>query len=122
MNKKIAIEFLQMVVAGKIDEAYAQFVDMSGKHHNVFFPAGFPALRQAMKDNQKQFPDKKFTVKQAVEEGDKVMTHSQLFMNAEDKAGKVAVHIFRFQNNKIVEMWDCGMPVPENSPNQDGPF
>lgn len=121
-NKEIAVTFLKSVVAGKIDEACEKFVDMKGKHHNLFFPAGFPALRQAMKDNQEQFPGKSFTVKNALQDGSFVVTHSHLIMNAEDKTGKIAVHFFRFENGKIIEMWDVGMSIPENSPNQDGPF
>ena len=33
-NKEFAIYFLNMVVEGKIDEAYRKYVDMEGKHHN----------------------------------------------------------------------------------------
>lgn len=29
-NKEMAIDFLKMVVAGKIDEAYGKYVDMNG--------------------------------------------------------------------------------------------
>jgi hypothetical protein len=32
------------------------------------------------------------------------------------------VHIFRFQNDLIAELWDIGQAVPENSPNQFGMF
>lgn len=120
MNKESAIHFLKQVVSGEIDEAYAKYVDLSGKHHNAYFPAGFPALREAMKENHSKFPHKQFEVKRVIAEGDWVVTHSHLRMNAEDQTGKVAVHLFRFKNGKIVEMWDCGMPIPENSPNRDG--
>jgi len=35
---------------------------------------------------------------------------------------QAAVHVFRFHSDKIVEMWDCGQPVPVDSPNKDGVF
>jgi hypothetical protein len=34
----------------------------------------------------------------------------------------VVVHLFRFQGDKVVEMWDLGQAVPADSPNQDGIF
>ena len=57
-RKQAAVQFLQLVVAGQIDEAYRRYVDLSGKHHNPFFPAGFPALKKAMIENHVQFPNK----------------------------------------------------------------
>jgi predicted SnoaL-like aldol condensation-catalyzing enzyme len=60
-------------------------------------------------------------VKQAIAEGDLVMTHSHVRQKPEDFGG-VVVHIFRFENGKIVELWDLGQSVPEESPNQYGMF
>ncbi len=34
----------------------------------------------------------------------------------------IAMHIFRLDDGKIVEMRDCGQAIPENSPNSDGAF
>ena len=36
--------------------------------------------------------------------------------------GTAAVHIFRFQGDRVIELWDVGQPVPENSPNENGMF
>ena len=44
--KKAAVEFLQMVVAGDIEKAYEKHVDMTGKHHNSFCPAGFEGFEK----------------------------------------------------------------------------
>ncbi|MBI1743628.1 hypothetical protein HYR54_11280 [Candidatus Acetothermia bacterium] len=57
-RKQVAVKFLQLVVAGQIDEVYRKYVDLRGKHHNPFFPAGFPALQKAMIENHVQFPSK----------------------------------------------------------------
>lgn len=43
-NKQSAVEFLNMVIAGQIPEAYEKHIDMEGKHHNAFTPAGLTAL------------------------------------------------------------------------------
>jgi hypothetical protein len=48
-NKQTAKHFLELVAAGKIDEADGKYVSETGKHHNPFFREGFPALREAMK-------------------------------------------------------------------------
>lgn len=120
-RKDAAVEFLQLVVAGRIDEAYQKHVNMGGMHHNPFFPAGFPALQKAMADNHAQFPDKKLFVKHVLGDGDFVAVHSHLVPKSGD-AGMVVVHLFRFQGGRIVEFWDCGQPIPADSPNRDGAF
>lgn len=38
------------------------------------------------------------------------------------EAYEIVVHIFRFDRNHIVEMWDLGQQVPENMPNENGMF
>lgn len=61
-HKDKAIQFLQMIVKGDIEEAYEKFVNANGKHHNLYFEAGFNALKKAMIDNHAQFPNKQFDV------------------------------------------------------------
>ncbi len=119
--KQTAVQFLQLVVAGHIEEAYRRFVDMKGKHHNPFFAAGFPALQRAMMDNHRQFPNKRITPRNVIADGDLVAVHSHLVMSPGEK-GMTTVHLFRFRDDKIVELWDCGQPVPDDSPNGDGAF
>jgi len=118
-NKKIATQFLESVVKGKIDEAYDKFVDFKGKHHNMFFPAGFDKLCNAMKDAHIQFPKKKFTIKNIFGEDDMIAIHSHIMFGVHNIA---VVHMFRFEKGKIVEMWDCGQEIPKNMPNKDGAF
>lgn len=36
--------------------------------------------------------------------------------------GVAVIHIFRFEKGRIVELWEAGQPVPEQSPNQYGIF
>lgn len=120
-NKERAVDFLKLVVSGRIEEAYGKYVDMAGKHHNAFFPAGFASLQAAMTGNHSQFPDKRYEVRNAIAEGDLVAVHAHLTLNPGDK-GMVVVHIVRFSGDRIVEFWDCGQQIPGDSPNSDGPF
>ncbi len=120
-RKQAAVQFLQLVEAGDIDKAYQKYVDMQGKHHNPLFPAGFPALKKAMIENHTQFPNKQLNVKNVLGDGDLVAVHSHIVQRPGEK-GVAAVHLFRFQGDKIVEMWDYGQPVPADSPNKDGMF
>jgi predicted SnoaL-like aldol condensation-catalyzing enzyme len=120
-RKHAAVEFLQLVVAGRIDDAYRTYVDPQGKHHNPFFPPGFRALQKAMKENHVQLPSKQLTIKNVLGDGDLVAVHSHI-VSRPDETGVQAVHVFRFHSDRIVEMWDCIQPLPADSPNTDGAF
>ncbi len=120
-QKGVALKFLELVINGKIDEAYQRFVAPDGKHHNAYFRAGFPTLREGMKGNEAQFPNKRFEVKQVLGDGDMVATYSHIVMRPGEK-GVAVVHMFRVREGKIVEMWDCGQPVTDDMPNEDGMF
>jgi predicted SnoaL-like aldol condensation-catalyzing enzyme len=120
-HTQAAVDFLQLIVAGRIEEGYRKFVDMHGKHHNPYFPAGFPALQAAMTDDHEKFPDKKFTIHSVIGDGNTVAVHSHIVMDSGEKNFAV-VHIFRFEHGRIVEMWDCAQSLPVDSPNADGAF
>ena len=117
--KEIAVNFLNLVIAGRIDEAYEKYVDKNGKHHNVYFPAGFSALKDAMKENHTQFPNKEFEIKNVIAEGSIAAVHSRLLLGDKEMA---VVHIFKIEEGKITEMWDIGQEIPEELPNKDGAF
>jgi len=120
-RKQIAQEFLQMVVAGQIKQAYQKYVDMQGKHHNFFFPAGFPALEKAMQENHDQFPNKILEIKNVLADGDLVAVHSHLIFKQGEEEMAV-LHLFRFKGDRIIEMWDIGHSIPGDSPNADEAF
>lgn len=120
-HKEAAVDFLHLVVAGNIDEAYKSYVNMHGKHHNVYYAADFLSLKQGMIENQAQFPSKRLMVKNVLGDGNLVAVHSNIIMK-EGEPGVSVVHLFRFENGKIVEMWDVGQAVPINSPNMIGAF
>lgn len=119
--KAQAGNFLQLIVEGKIDEAYERYVSADLQHHNPYFPGDAESLKNAMKENDGMSPNKTLEVKQTIEEGERVMVYSHIKQNPED-LGAAVVHIFRFHEGEIVEMWDVGQPVPEESPNKNGMF
>lgn len=116
-----AVNFLQLIVFGEIEEAYEKYVSTDLRHHNPYFKGDMASLKQGMMKSDVVNPNKVFDVKQTIEEGDMVMVYSHLKQNDED-LGAAVVHMFRFQEGKIVEMWDVGQPVPEDSPNENGMF
>ncbi len=120
-KKDIVVDFLTLVVAGRIDEGYRKHVAMSGKHHNQYCAAGFPALKQAMIDNHAEYPDKRIDIKRVIAEGDMVATHSRVSLNP-GNMNIAVVHIFRFEGDRIAEFWDVGQPIQADSPNADGMF
>lgn len=120
-NKQLALDFFSLIIAGKIDEAYETYVDMNGKHHNAFTAAGFTNLREGMKENQLQFPNKKMEVKNVLADDDLVAVHSHLTLDP-GKVEVAVVHIVRIEGEKIVEMWDCGQVLPMDGKNTDGMF
>jgi predicted SnoaL-like aldol condensation-catalyzing enzyme len=120
-QKESAVDFLQLVVAGSIDEAYESYVNMRGKHHNVYYSAEFTSLKRGMIENHTQFPNKRLMVKNVLGDGNLVAVHSNIVIKA-DEPGIAVVHIFRFEAGRIVEMWDIGQSIPIESPNRMGAF
>jgi predicted SnoaL-like aldol condensation-catalyzing enzyme len=120
-QKESALDFLNKVVAGEIDEAYDNYINMHGLHHNMYYSSEFASLKRGMKENHTQFPNKRLMVKNVLSEGDLVAIHSNIVMK-DGEPGMSVVHIFRFEDGKIIEMWDVGQAIPVNSPNRRGPF
>jgi len=120
-NKNAAVSFLKMAASGKVQEAYSKFVGAGFRHHNPFFEGSAESLQAGMEANALQNPDKVLEVKRVIADGELVAVHSHVQQKPGDP-GAAVVHIFRFQNGRIVELWDLGQPVPEESPNQFGLF
>lgn len=119
--KEKAVSFLQLVASGKVREAYLSHIGPGFCHHNPFFPGDADSLMLAMEENAAKNPHKILEVKRAMEEREFVAVHSLVKQNPEDLGGAV-VHIFRFQDDRIVELWDLGQSIPENSTNKNGMF
>lgn len=120
-HKEKAVSFLQMAASGNVREAYERYVGPDFRHHNAYFRGDSESLILAMEESAAMNPLKTLEVKRAIEEGDMVAVHSYVKQKPEDLGGAV-VHIFRFQNDQIVELWDVGQAIPEDSPNENGMF
>jgi predicted SnoaL-like aldol condensation-catalyzing enzyme len=119
-NAAHAVEFLKHVTAGRIAEAY-ELVQPDGRHHNFSFPPGWDALRAGMEAAAAQAPDKTMTVRNVISDGTMVAVHSHV-VPAPGDPGIAVVHLFRFADGKIAELWDLGQRIDPDSPNTDGPF
>lgn len=115
------MSFLQMVASGEVRDAYERYIAPDFRHHNAFFRGDANSLMLAMEENATQNPNKILEVKRVIGEGEIVAVHSHVKQTQDDLGGAV-VHIFRFHNDLIVELWDVGQPIPEDSPNENGVF
>jgi predicted SnoaL-like aldol condensation-catalyzing enzyme len=119
-QKDVAVSFLTNAATGKLDEAYT-LVSSDFRHHNPHFNGDADSLKAGMADAHKQFPNTKLDVQRAIAEGDLVAVHSRV-QHAPERPAIAVVHIFRLEGEKIAELWDVGMEVPQDSPNDNGAF
>ncbi len=120
-KKEIAQDFLKLASKGQSRKAFELYIADSFKHHNAWFKGDGHTLMMAMEENGKKNPDKLFEIQRALEDGDLAAVHSHVRQTKND-LGAAVIHIFRFENNKIVELWDFGQAVPENMVNENGMF
>ncbi len=120
-NKDVLRNFFKLLTEQKVKEAFDSFIAQEFKHHNQHTKAGRQSLLEGMKDAHQQFPALTIEVKNIFEDGDFVIAHSLVKMST-DHAGLACVHICRFKNEKIVEVWDLASPINEDRVNVDGAF
>lgn len=120
-NKNAAVDFLKKVVANEIAAAFAQHVAPTFRHHNPWFRGDAAALQAGMEENAQQSPAKILEIQHVIGEGDCVAVHSRIQQSRDARAAAV-VHIFRFENGRIVELWDVGMEEPAETINEHGLF
>jgi len=106
---------------GKARDAYTRYVGPDFRHHNPFFRGDRESLMLAMEENATKNPDKKLEIKLTLEDRDLVVTYSHVQQNAEDPGA--AVFIFSgLKNGQIIELWDVGQAIPQDSVNENGMF
>lgn len=118
-KKQMAVEFLKLAGKGNVKEAYDRFIHPDFIHHNQYFKGDRQSLLTAMEEAHKTHPNKRIDTKHVYEDGNTVITHSHVM---KDSAEIAVVHIFRFQDDKVVELWDLGMLLEPKSPNENGAF
>ena len=120
LKKDIATSFLQMVWSDTVSEAYEKYIHPDFIHHNAYFKGDRETLLRGMDESARQFPDKQCQVLRALEDGDLVAVHSKVALDPEQVFS--VIHIFRFENEKIIEEWESAQEVPKDSPNENGIF
>lgn len=120
-SHKAAAELFLKLACSDVARAYRELTAPNFRHHNVWFPADAASLQKGMEDNLRQHPEKKLEIKQSIEQGDRVAVLSHVTFGPGDRGYEVA-HFFRFEGDRIAEMWDLGQEIPEDSPNTSGPF
>ena len=120
-HKDAAISFLRMLEANDVLGAYDKYIASGFRHHNPYFRGDAESLKAGMLDNAAKYPLKSLEILHIFEEGDFVSIHSKAVLKPGDRIF-ATVHIFRFKDNKIAELWDMAMEEPENSPNEIGMF
>jgi predicted SnoaL-like aldol condensation-catalyzing enzyme len=117
----IATEFLALASSGKVRAAFERHVAAGFTHHNPWFAGDRESLLVAMEQSAEREPNKAFTVKQVIAAGDRVAVLSHL---QREQAGQeyAVVHVFRFEGERIAELWDLAQEIPQDSPNALGMF
>ncbi len=115
--KDIAHDFLHMIMVWAIEEAYAKHLASDFRHHNQYTPWDTAALKQGMIENHENFPTKEYILHQIIAQDDKVVVHGLMKLN--DNLQVAVVHIFRFEWDKIAELWDIWQLIDANSPNEN---
>ena len=119
-RKRTAVNFLRLAREGN-RAAAEQLVAIGARHHNPYFQAGMPALLDAISAAAETSPNRESDVKRILADGDYVVVHSHV-RHSPGVPGAAVVHIFRFDGDRIAELWDVGQPVPVDNPNADGMF
>jgi predicted SnoaL-like aldol condensation-catalyzing enzyme len=106
--------------SGKVREAYNKYVHPHFRHHNAYFKGDRESLLAGMEENAKQFPNKTYETLRVLEDGDLVAIHGKVTLAPESQWS--VIHIFRFEDDLIVEEWEASQQVLKESPNESGVF
>lgn len=118
-NKTKARTFLQFAGMGKVRQGFDDFISENFIHHNQYFEGDRKTILKAMEEDHASNPNLSIEIKHCYEDGQFVITHSLVKKKDIDI---VVVHIFRFEEDMITEMWDLGQIIDPLSPNKNGLF
>ncbi len=119
--KEAAVDFLTRIVAGDIRGAYERHVGDGFRHHNPYFAGDANSLRKGMEEDEARNPGKRLDVQVALQDGNHVAVHSRL-RRSSGEPDIAVVHIFRFEQDRIAEMWDIAQVSPKQIVNANGMF
>ena len=119
-EKDIASAFLMDVVTDKVKEAYRQYVADDFVHHNQYYKSDKDSLLAGMIESNEKFPNKKLTIHRIITELPYVVIHAHVCLSHEMEAS--LIHIFRFADGKIAEIWEASQMIDKNMINEKGVF
>ena len=115
-NKQTVTSFYTMTVNDHDPEgAVKKYVGAEYRQHNPFAADGKEAFIAFFKDRFQRDPKARMEIKRVVAEGDFVVVHVHHLDSAGGK-GRATMDWFRLDaDGRIVEHWDVGQPVPQDS-------
>jgi len=119
--KAIATGFLRNAALGRVAEAYARHISPEFRHHNPYFAGNAVALQKGMRESAGKNPNKLFEIQHVLRDGDFVAVHSRL-RQSQLTTDIAVVHLFRFRDGLIEELWDIAQIQPEEMANEHGMF
>lgn len=120
-NKQAVLESYDLALNQKDAEAAFKYLGPTYRQHNPTVADGFDGWRAMVNWLKTDRPDFKVEVKRAIAEGDFVVLHVHMKIDADDR-GRAGVEIFRLEDGKIVEHWDILQPIPETAANTNSMF
>ena len=121
-QKDIVVSFMKMASSGNVREAYEKFIAPQFYHHNQYFKGDRESLLTAMEKASQTSPNKSIDIKHVYETDNTVITYSQVTRQNPAEPSIAVVHIFRFENGLVAELWDVGQTMIKDSPNKNGMF
>jgi predicted SnoaL-like aldol condensation-catalyzing enzyme len=119
--KTAASHFLELTAIGNVTEAFDLYVGGDFRHHNINFKGDAKSLKAAMIESAAYLPEKQLEIQFAIQEDNLVSVYSKVTISP-GEPGIALVHFFRFENNKIAELWDLVQAPPEEVINENGLF
>ena len=121
MRKKDIVEsFLKLASSGEVREAYEKYVHPDFRHHNAYFKGDRESLLRGMEENAHKFPNKTYETMRILEDGNLVAIHGKVTLSPDSQWS--VIHIFRFEDDLIIEEWEASQEVLKDSPNENGVF
>ncbi len=121
MRKKDIVEsFLKLASSGEVREAYEKYVHPDFCHHNAYFKGDRESLLRGMEENAQKFPNKTYETMRILEDGNLVAIHGKVTLSPDSQWS--VIHIFRFEDDLIIEEWEASQEVLKDSPNENGVF
>ena len=120
LKNNIATAFLQMATSGAVREAYEKYIHPDFIHHNAYFKGDRESILRGMEESEQQFPNKQCEILRTFEDGDMLAVHCKITLGAETVFA--LIHIFRIEDEKIIEAWEASQEARKDSPNENGIF